>query len=80
MERISVVVDTKLLRAVDRFARSQRMSRSAMVREALREYLRRLDQRRKKEHDREGYRRCPQSEEEIRLWEGKAMWEENCGR
>jgi metal-responsive CopG/Arc/MetJ family transcriptional regulator len=74
MERISVVVDKKLRRAVDRAAQNQRMSRSAMVRVVLGEYLRRLDRREKEERDREGYRRFPQSEEEIRLWEGKAVW------
>lgn len=75
-----MVVDKKLLRAVDRAAQSQGMSRSAMVREALGEYLRRLDRQEKEERDREGYRRFPQSAEAIRLWEGKAVWPEDCGR
>ena len=56
------------------------MSRSAMVREALREYLRRLDRQEKEEREREAYRKWPQSEEEIRLWERKAVWPEDCGR
>ena len=71
-----MVVDAKLLRAVDRVARGRSMSRSAVVREALREYLRRLDVREKKEREREAYMKWPQSEEEIRLWEGKAVWPE----
>ena len=40
-------MDKKLLRAVDRAALGQRISRSAMVREALGKYLQRLDQREK---------------------------------
>jgi metal-responsive CopG/Arc/MetJ family transcriptional regulator len=76
METIQVVIDKKLLLAADRAARKTKRNRSALVRDALREHLRLLDVRAKEERDREGYRRIPQHLEEIRLWEGKAVWPE----
>ena len=51
-----------------------------MVREALAEHLRRLDRQEKEERDREAYQKWPQGEEEVRMWEGKAVWPEDCGR
>jgi metal-responsive CopG/Arc/MetJ family transcriptional regulator len=45
MPTINVVLDKKLLQAVDREARRRKVSRSALVREALREHLKRLDVR-----------------------------------
>jgi len=74
METIQVVLDKKLLQAADRAARRTKRNRSALMRDALREHLRRLDLRAKEERDREGYRRQPQSLDEVRLWEGKAVW------
>lgn len=76
MERISVGVDTKLLRAVDGRVRDLRISRSSLVREALREYFKTMDGREKEEREREAYRRWPQSDDEIRLWVDEAVWPE----
>jgi metal-responsive CopG/Arc/MetJ family transcriptional regulator len=42
MERISVVIDRELLEEVDRAARRAAVSRSALISEALREYLKQL--------------------------------------
>ena len=39
METIQVVLGKKLLQAIDRAARQTKQNRSALVREALREYL-----------------------------------------
>jgi metal-responsive CopG/Arc/MetJ family transcriptional regulator len=76
METIQVVLDKKLLQAADQAARRTKRNRSALMRDALREHLQRLDLRAKEERDREGYRRQPQNLDEIRLWEGKAAWPE----
>ena len=45
METIQVVLGSTLLRATDGAARRARVNRSALVREALREYLKRLETR-----------------------------------
>ena len=41
MKNIQVVLDEPLLRATDREARRARVNRSALIREAIREHLRR---------------------------------------
>ena len=74
METIQVVLDKKLLRAADQAARRTKRNRSALMRDALREHLQRLDLRAKEEREREGYLRQPQTYEEIHLWDGEAVW------
>jgi len=74
METIQVVLDKKLLQATDKAARRTKLNRSALVREALREHLRRLQVRALEERDREAYSKLPQSLEEVRLWEAEAVW------
>ena len=43
METVQIVIDKKLLLATDRAARRTKRNRSALVRDALREHLRRLE-------------------------------------
>jgi metal-responsive CopG/Arc/MetJ family transcriptional regulator len=74
METVQIVIDKKLLNATDQAARRAHLNRSELVREALREYLRRLEIRSKEDRDREGYLRVPQSREESELWETEAAW------
>jgi metal-responsive CopG/Arc/MetJ family transcriptional regulator len=74
MEAIQVVLDKKLLQATDRAARQTKRSRSALVRDALREYLLRLEIRAQEERDREGYSRQPSAREEPSVWEAEAAW------
>jgi len=76
METIQVVLDKKLLLATDRAARKMKANRSALVRDALREHLRRLEMRAKENRDREGFERMPQAASETKLWEGEAAWPE----
>ncbi len=76
METVQIVLDKKLLAATDRAARRSKQNRSSLVREALREHLRRLETRAKEERDREGYRRIPQILEEVQFWEAEASWPE----
>ncbi len=59
METIQVVLDSELLRAANGAARRARVNRSALVREALREHLKRLRQREVEARDRRGYREHP---------------------
>jgi len=74
METIQIVLDEKLLKAADRAARRTKRNRSALVRDALREHLRRLEVRSREEQDREGYARQPQEHEDAGLWESEAAW------
>jgi metal-responsive CopG/Arc/MetJ family transcriptional regulator len=71
---IKLVLDQELLQAVDQAARRTRRNRSALVRDALREHLRRLEIREKEERDRAGYARKPQERDEVIAWEAEAAW------
>jgi metal-responsive CopG/Arc/MetJ family transcriptional regulator len=74
METVQIVLDKKLLQAADRAARQTKLNRSALVREALREHLRRMEARTREERDREGYLRQAQANDESHLWEMEAAW------
>ncbi len=73
METIHIVLDRRLLEATDRAARPTRRSRSALVLDALREHLRRLEVRVLEEQDRQGYVKNPDVGE-GRKWEAEAAW------
>ena len=74
METIQVVLDKKLLQATDRVARQTKRNRSALVRDALREHLRRLEIRALEERDREGYSRHRREDDKPVQWESEAAW------
>ena len=74
METIQVVLDKKLLQATDQAARQTKRNRSALVRDALREHLRRLEARAREERDRQGYSTRPQTTAEAEIWEAEAVW------
>lgn len=76
MATIQVVMDAKLVKAADRAAKRQRVNRSALIREALREHLKQLHRRELDERDRRGYKAHPQTEDEIRMWEDAVLWPE----
>jgi metal-responsive CopG/Arc/MetJ family transcriptional regulator len=74
METVQIVLDKKLLHATDQAARRIKLNRSALVREALREHLRRLEVQACEKRDREGYAKQPQSNKELQRWEAEAAW------
>jgi len=74
METINIVIDKRLLQATDQAARRAKQNRSALVRDALREHLKRLESRAKEERDREGYSKHPQMPNEWLAWEAEAVW------
>jgi Predicted transcriptional regulators containing the CopG/Arc/MetJ DNA-binding domain and a metal-binding domain len=76
MEIIQVVLDKKLLQATDRMARQMKQNRSTLVREALREHLRRIEIRGLEDLDRQGYSRKPLAGGESAAWESEAAWPE----
>jgi metal-responsive CopG/Arc/MetJ family transcriptional regulator len=74
METIQIVLDKKLLVAADRAAKRAKVNRSALVRDALREHLQRMELRAKEDRDREGYLKQPQTPDEWGIWEKEAVW------
>jgi len=74
MQIIQIVLDKKLLQATDQAARRTKRNRSALVRDALREHLRRLELRGREERDRQGYAEHPQADAEAQSWEAEARW------
>ena len=74
MEVVQIVLDKKLLQAADQAAKRTKRNRSALVRDALREHLRRLEVRASEERDRHGYSRQSQADAEGRSWESEATW------
>ena len=76
METIQVVLDTKLLKAADSAAKRRKLNRSALIRQALQEHLKRLHVLDLEERDRRGYQARPQRLKEYRPWEEAAAWPE----
>ena len=74
MQVIQIVLDDKLLQAADKAARRTKKSRSALIRDALREHLRGLETQAREERDRAGYAKHPQTIEERLGWEAEAAW------
>ena len=74
MQVVQIVLDKQLLQAADQAAKRTRKNRSALVRDALREHLQRLEIRAKEDRDRQGYSRKPHAREEALAWEAEAAW------
>lgn len=74
METIQVVLDKELLRATDKAAKREKVNRSALIRQALEEHLKRLAIRDLEERDRRGYQAKPQRKEEYSPWQDAAAW------
>ncbi|HLH19120.1 MAG TPA: ribbon-helix-helix domain-containing protein [Bryobacteraceae bacterium] len=76
METIQVVLDSKLLHATERAARKTGRNRSALIRDALREHLHRLEIHELELRDRAGYLKQPPDERECAVWDSEAAWPE----
>ncbi len=74
MPIIQVVLETKLLNAVNAAATRQKLSRSALIRDALRAHLRQRYELQMEESDRRGYLAKPQRQEEFDVWQDAATW------
>ena len=74
MQTIQVLLEKELLTAVDQAARRTKQNRSALIRDALRGHLHRLEVRAREEQDRQGYASQPAVEDESRFWEAQAEW------
>jgi metal-responsive CopG/Arc/MetJ family transcriptional regulator len=76
METIQVVLEKELLRATDRAARRAKVNRSAFVRRALREHLRRANIKELEARERRGYQQWPDDPADAAAWEKVAAWPE----
>ena len=74
METVQVVLGKELVRAADRAARKHRINRSALIRDALREHLKRLAARQRERRDREGYEARPIGRGEFAAWDKVGEW------
>jgi metal-responsive CopG/Arc/MetJ family transcriptional regulator len=74
VETIQVVLDEQLLQAADRAAKRAKINRSAFVRDALREHLKRLQIRELELREQRGYARQPDSARDVEYWERAAAW------
>ena len=74
MTTIQVVLEDSLLQATDRAVRRLKVNRSALIRDALREHLRRLSIHERERRDREGYARHPIAGSEFGVWDRVTAW------
>lgn len=74
MKTVQIVLDKKLLHEADQAARRTKRNRSALVRDALREHLRRLAIRDLEERDRAGYSKQRKTRDDVSRWESEAVW------
>jgi metal-responsive CopG/Arc/MetJ family transcriptional regulator len=74
METIQVVMEGELLKAADRAARKLKVNRSALIRDAVREHLKRLHTRGLERQEREAYERVPDDPQEFGVWDKVAAW------
>jgi metal-responsive CopG/Arc/MetJ family transcriptional regulator len=74
MARIQVLLDAKLLKAVNAAAKRGKVNRSALIRRALEEHLRRLKVSQLEKQERRAYLAQPQRPDEYLGLESIASW------
>jgi metal-responsive CopG/Arc/MetJ family transcriptional regulator len=76
MVTIQVVLDAALLKAADAAAKRRKVNRSALIRSAIEQHLKRLHELELEAQDRRGYLAQPQRAREFETWEDAAAWPE----
>ena len=74
MATIQVVLDEELLSRADELARKREVNRSALIREALRAYLKRIHFEELEHKERLAYEQHPDELDEVHRWERVADW------
>ena len=69
MKTIHVVIEEDLLRSADRAAHQLKVNRSSVIRDALREHLRRLRVGDLERREREAYEKTPDDPAEFAAWD-----------
>jgi metal-responsive CopG/Arc/MetJ family transcriptional regulator len=68
--------DEHLLKSLDRTVKQLRTTRSALIRESVREYLKTLHVRELETRHRAGYEKHPVKKGEFDVWQGEQDWGE----
>jgi metal-responsive CopG/Arc/MetJ family transcriptional regulator len=76
MKPIQILFDERLLRALDADEEVRKLGRSAVLRRAAAEYLRRSRSRRIAEQYRQAYSGEAQVSEELEGWASEGVWSE----
>lgn len=76
MKTIQMTFEEDLLREVDRAVRNLRTTRSALIRDSVRQYLKALTERQLEAKHRAGYRKLPVKRGEFDVWETEHRWGE----
>jgi metal-responsive CopG/Arc/MetJ family transcriptional regulator len=76
MKTVQMTLDEALVERVDRVRKQLQLSRSALTRDALREYLARHSLAELEKKHREGYQRHPVGSDEFAPWEDEQAWGE----
>ena len=74
MATIQVVLDEALLELTDELAGKQNVNRSALIREALRSYLKQARFRELERQESLAYERQPDELDDVHRWERVADW------
>jgi metal-responsive CopG/Arc/MetJ family transcriptional regulator len=74
VKTIQVVMEERLLAALDQAAKQDDVNRSALIRQSVTEMLRRRRIAALEKLDREAYARIPDDPEEHRFWSEQAVW------
>jgi metal-responsive CopG/Arc/MetJ family transcriptional regulator len=71
---IQMTMDAEMLAAVDQATQELHMTRSALIRAALADYLWQVRVRQLERRHAEGYARIPQQPEEYEPWASEQVW------
>lgn len=71
---IQMTIDAEMLAEVDRATADLDLSRSALIRAALVEYLRQVRTGQLERQHADGYARAPQQLEEVQVWAAEQVW------
>lgn len=74
MATIHVVLGDALLELTDELASKKNVNRSALIREALRSYLKKVRYQELERHERRAYERRPDDLDEVHRWGRVADW------
>ena len=73
---IQIVLEPDLLHEADQRAKAEKINRSALIRRALHDHLKRLRTLEMEDRERKAYQAQPQRADEVISWED-AAWPEN---
>jgi metal-responsive CopG/Arc/MetJ family transcriptional regulator len=76
MTTIQMTLDENLLKEMDLTVKKLKTTRSALIRDSIRQYLKALNVRQLEEKHRAGYAKHPVKRGEFDVWESEQTWSE----